>query len=114
MKIYKCFSIAILCIFYISCNQQPAEIPFPDDVSGSSLQPTPFEYSKPVNIVWDSSFVSDFKKPEIKNIDFDKLPAIPFFHDGFKPLVKPVKTNYFAETQLPDIPFLRLGKDSPS
>ena len=100
------FSIAILLIAFSSCNTKKAAIPFPlQETEFTAPVTIPLKFSKPKKINWVTTVPDTVKPPEIKTIDFNKMPSRPFYPDGFRPLNKPVEEGKFDMSSLPDTSF---------
>jgi signal transduction histidine kinase/streptogramin lyase len=95
----------ILLNILVSCNNNPDEIPFPEDELGSS-QPVaiPLQFSAEKKLTWDTVRRGGIN-PTIKKLDIDQLPSTPYDTAGFKPLSKSPEEVHFDFNSLPETHF---------
>ncbi len=97
------FSAAIFLVAFSSCNTKKTAVPFPAEETEFTAPVTiPLKFSEPKKINWITTIPDTVKPPEIKTIDFNKMPSKPFYPDGFRPLNKPMEESKFDISSLPD------------
>jgi len=97
------FSAAIVLVAFSSCNTKKEPVPFPAQETEFTTPVTiPLIFSVPKKINWLTTVPDSVKPPDIKTIDFNKMPSRPFYPDGFRPLNKPMEESKFDMSSLPD------------
>src|SRR6478736_3841663 len=96
---------ATFVIFLVSCNNNPDEVPFPENELGSSRPvAVPLQFSAEKKLTWDTVRHGGIN-PTIKKLDIDQLPSTPYDTSGFKPLSKPPEEVHFDFNSLPEASF---------
>ncbi|ULQ52762.1 sensor histidine kinase [Flavihumibacter fluvii] len=98
-------TVSILAMFVSSCRQQQ-QIPLPVGESAYA-QPIarPLQYSAPENINWEPPYTENLQPPDVRKIDFSKIPSRVINTGSFQPLPQPLPGKKFnwdhlAETSL--------------
>lgn len=90
-------------LLIVSCKSKKKAIPFPEESTEflpSSLEPLAFSEAKKIN--WQSTKMEGAATPFVRNINFDKLTAKPFYPESFAPLKKPAEQTKFKFNELTD------------
>jgi signal transduction histidine kinase/ligand-binding sensor domain-containing protein len=103
-KILLLYSMSFFAL--TSCNSKRDPVPFPlQETEFPQPVTSPLKFSEPKKINWVTRISDSVQPPEVKKIDFDKLPSKPFYPDGFLPLAKPMEESKFDINHLPDTAF---------
>lgn len=95
------YSVCVMLI--ISCTGKKESIPFPvNDSEFSDPVKTPLQFSEPKKTGWIVNDPVHVKPPLVRKVNFEKLPAKPFYPNGFIPLKAPTEEIKFDFDHLPD------------
>jgi len=77
------FYTTVLLIAFSSCNTNNKKVPFPaQEIEFTAPVSIPLKFSEPKKLNWVTTIPDTVKPPEIKTIDFSKMPSRPFYPDG--------------------------------
>jgi ligand-binding sensor domain-containing protein len=95
--------ITVLLVIVLACNNHPESIPLTEETNIGQPVTVPFKFTEVKQLKWPVN--SRPLRSQIKKIDFDKIPEIPFDSLGFMPFTKQPDEVPFDLDKLPDSTF---------
>jgi len=103
LKSFRVLGAFLVFMLAFSCNRNQPNVAFPvSETEFVSPESQPLSFTEPKKIEWLVNDSTRFSPPVVKKVALGKVPAKPFYADGFSPLPMPVEDGSIDFERLPD------------